>query len=162
MSRIKDIEDLDEEANSSLADDNKLIVLDAKVNKKETSKLSVDLVVSELMANYGNKTAIAKKLGVPPIELRRFIDANPEIQEHYQLAKERIVDVAEGVLLEALMPKKESGRLPDLKAAMFVLERLGSYTKPEKGSATNIQINNSNALNTDRKMLIIDGEEIEI
>lgn len=86
-----------------------------------------DLIVA-LRKNAGIKSAAAKALGVERNTVQERVERNPKIQQILRDIREEIVDLAEGVVVDALNDK-------DRETARWALNRLGK----ERGYALKIE-----------------------
>jgi hypothetical protein len=77
-------------------------------------------VRSALWLSAGNIRTAAERLGVPPARVRAFARNSPWVQSELDEARERILDMAEAVLFEALF--SDDPRRRD-SAARYVLSK---------------------------------------
>jgi hypothetical protein len=83
------------------------------------ASLNLKRVYRALVATHGNTTAAAKKLRVPPADLRLLIRAVPAVHDAALEAEERALDKAEAVIVAALDGPDVAKRLA---AAAYLLK----------------------------------------
>ena len=91
------------------------------------------------MAN-GNVTEAAKLLKVTSIRLRNFIKKSPYLSAEMQEAADRIVDIAESNVLDALNDDQDPSRRDTM--SRFVLTNIGKHRGWGTG-APNVNVKNS-------------------
>ena len=88
----------------------------------------------------GNITEAAKLLKTTSLRLRSFVLKSPYLMAECQEAKDQLVDIAEGVVLEALTDEDDSGRRDTM--ARFVLGSQGKQRGWGSASGGRVNINN--------------------
>jgi hypothetical protein len=87
----------------------------------------------------GNISQAAEILKVPSSRLRAFVRSSPNLQREIEEAAERLKDIAEEVVYEALTDEDDPGRKDSM--ARFVLTNLGQDRGYAKGTGKGPQLN---------------------
>lgn len=120
----------------------------SSVPKKDTENLSESVVIESLIKSYGNRTNAAKSLGVSRSSLTKFIESHPTVEETYFNIGQSLVDNCETLIQSIAFGQrgKDGGWIekPDLKAIMFILERMGADRGWAKASGPGTQVNVQN------------------
>jgi hypothetical protein len=89
----------------------------------------------------GNVTEAAKLLKCTSIRLRNFIKKSPYLTAEMQEAADRLVDIAEGNVLDALTDELDPSRRDTM--SRFVLTNIGKHRGWGSGGQAGINIKNS-------------------
>lgn len=104
--------------------------------------LDVEECRTALWVVRGNITKAAEILKVSSNRLRKFIERSPYLSAELQEAKDRLVDIAEDNIYEALTDEEDKARRDQM--SKFVLASVGKARGwGQGGSGTNVTIKNS-------------------
>lgn len=94
-----------------------------------------------LWMSSGNVTEAAKLIKVTSIRLRNFIKKSPYLTAEMQEAADRIVDIAESNVLDALTDEQDPSRRDTM--SRFVLTNIGKARGWGSGNSPNVNIKNA-------------------
>jgi hypothetical protein len=89
----------------------------------------------------GNITEAAKVLKVTSIRLRNFVKKSPYLSAEMQEAADRLVDIAESNVLDALTDELDPSRRDTM--SRFVLSNIGKHRGWGSGSTGGVTVKNS-------------------
>jgi hypothetical protein len=89
----------------------------------------------------GNITEAAKVLKVTSIRLRNFVKKSPYLSAEMQEAADRLVDIAESNVLDALTDELDPSRRDTM--SRFVLTNIGKHRGWGSGSTGGVTVKNS-------------------
>ena len=89
----------------------------------------------------GNITEAAKLLKITSIRLRNFVKKSPYLSAEMQEAADRLVDIAESNVLDALQDSNDPSRRDTM--SRFVLGNIGKHRGWGSGSGAGVAIKNS-------------------
>src|SRR5207342_3708218 len=89
----------------------------------------------------GNITEAAKVLKVTSIRLRNFVKKSPYLSAEMQEAADRVVDIAEANVLDALQDELDPSRRDTM--SRFVLTNIGKHRGWGAGNSQSLSLKNS-------------------
>lgn len=89
----------------------------------------------------GNITEAAKLLKITSIRLRAFVRKSPYLSAELQEASDRLVDIAEANVLDALTDEQDASRRDTM--SRFVLTNIGKAKGWGTGASPNVSVKNS-------------------
>jgi len=79
----------------------------------------LDKVCEIVLQEYGLKTRVAKRLGISMPTLYKMIERSQKLKEAFEVATDKILDIAESSLIEKVL-------LKDVQATLFLLRTVGA------------------------------------
>jgi len=79
----------------------------------------IDKVCEIVLQEYGLKTRVAKRLGISMPTLYKMIERSQKLKEAFEVATDKILDIAESSLIQKVL-------LKDVQATLFLLRTVGA------------------------------------
>ena len=80
---------------------------------------NIDKVCEVIIQEYGLKTRVARRLGISMPTIYAMIARNKKVKDTFQLATDKILDIAESSLINKVLDK-------DVQATLFLLRTVGA------------------------------------